>query len=142
MSRGITMSIEGLDELRRAIEEAKQEVRDKAEKAVHRSTLRVHAAAVKRIQRGPASGIVYEKYQPRRTHQASSPDQPPMSDTGRLASSVENMIDGLEGWVFTRVDYGAYLEFGTSRIKPRPWLLPSVEEDAPRFRAELMEILQ
>lgn len=139
---GMTMTIEGLDEFKRAIAEAKQEVRAKAEKAVHRSTLRVQTAAVKRIQRGPASGEVYEKYNPRRTHQASAPGQSPMSDTGRLASSVETYVSGLEGWVFTRVEYGAYQEFGTSRIKPRPWLLPSIEEDAPRFRAELMEILQ
>jgi len=140
------MSIEGLDEFKRAIEEAKKEVRDKAEKAVHRSTLRVQTAAVKRIQRGPKTGRIYERGDTYRgnkpTHQASAPGQPPASDSGRLASSIEHTVQGLSGWVFTRVDYGLGLEIGTTKIKPRPWLLPSVEEDAPRFRAELMEILQ
>lgn len=143
---GLAMKIEGLDEFKRAIAEAKRDVRAKAEKAVHRSTLRVQTAAVKRIQRGPKTGRVYERGDTLRgnkpTHQASAPGQPPASDSGRLASSIETYVSGLEGWVFTKVEYAKGLELGTSKIKPRPWLLPSIEEDAPRFRAELMEILQ
>jgi phage gpG-like protein len=78
------------------------------------------------IQRGPKSGRTYQRGNI--THQASAPGQYPATDTGRLASSV--MIDlpvpgGLTGRVGTNVQYGPMLEFGTSRMAARPWLLPS-----------------
>ena len=143
MSDGISIQIEGLDELRQALATAKQEVRKAAEDEVRKATFRVQTAAVKRMQQGSSTGNVYEKYSPRRTHQASAPGQPPASDTGRLASSIENRTDGLEGVVFTRVDYGRYLEFGTQRnLRPRPWLLPSLEEDAPQFMRGLRGVLR
>lgn len=142
MSDGISIQIEGLDELRQALATAKQEVRKAANEEVRKATFRVQTAAIKRIQQGSKTGETYEKYSPRRTHQASAPGQPPASDTGRLASSIENRTDGLEGVVFTRVDYGRYLEFGTRKISARPWLLPSLEEDAPQFMRGLRGVLR
>ena len=138
----ITMELSGLDEMRKALQNASDEVRKKASEEVYRSAMRIQSAAVKRIQRGPASGEVYEKYNPRRTHQASAPGEPPMSDIGRLASSIEWNADSiLEASVFSRVEYAPYLEFGTKNMEARPFLLPSVEEDAPRFREGLRGIL-
>ena len=116
----VTISIEGLDEMARAIQNAKKEVREAVRREVQRSTYRVQNGAVHRIQRGPATGDLYEKYNPRRTHRASAPGQPPQSDTGRLASSVENRVDDLTGIVFTRVEYGKHLELGTSKMAARP----------------------
>ena len=136
-----SINIEGLDEMKELFKQAKDEVKREVSQAVARSTLSVHSRAVKRIQNGPASGIVYELYEPRRTHQASAPGEPPMSDTGRLASSMQFEIDGLTGYVFTPVEYGPYLEFGTSRMAARPFLFPSVEEERPVFMKALKEIL-
>lgn len=138
----VTISIEGLDEMARAIQNAKKEVREAVQKEVQRSTYRVQTAAVRRIQRGPATGETYEKYNPRRTHTASSPGQSPQSDTGRLAASVENRVDDLTGIVFTRVEYGKHLEFGTANMAARPWLLPSLEEESREFARALREILK
>ena len=104
----IAVTLEGMDELKKAFKEASETARQKVAEAVARTTLAVHNASVKRIQNGPASGIVYELYMPRRTHQASAPGEPPMSDTGRLASSIQFEIDGLTGYVFTPVKYGTY----------------------------------
>jgi len=137
----IAVTLEGMDELKKAFKEASETARQKVAEAVARTTLAVHNASVKRIQNGPASGIVYELYEPRRTHQASTPGEPPMSDTGRLASSMQFEIDGLTGYVFTPVEYGPYLEFGTSRMAARPFLFPSVEEERPIFMKALKEIL-
>lgn len=136
-----SITLEGLDEMKELFKQAKDEVKREVSQAVARSTLSVHSRAVKRIQNGPASGIVYELYKPRRTHQASAPGQPPMSDTGRLASSMQFEIDELTGYVFTPVEYGPYLEFGTSRMAARPFLFPSVEEERPVFMKALKEIL-
>jgi len=104
------------------------------------------AFAVTGIQSGGA-GRTYEKYQPRRTHRASAPGAYPATDTGRLASSVRMVLPtvaDMTGTVGTAVKYGAYLEFGTSRMAARPWLLPSFErakigvEKELRLRVEAM----
>lgn len=64
-------------------------------------------------------------------HRASAAGEPPATDTGNL---VRN-IDVKEGKGVVKVGimtqkaiYGAYLEFGTATIAPRPWLKPSTEK--------------
>lgn len=138
----LTMQIQGIEEFAKAIENAKVEVREAVESEIRKSALRVQSAAVKRIQRGPATGRIYEKSDPKRTHQASAPGQPPMTDTGRLASSIEWEVDGLTGYIFTRLEYGVYLEFGTRKMQPRPFFLPSIEEDAPILYNALTGLLK
>ena len=55
-------------------------------------------------------------------HVASAPGQPPAVDTGRLRASVDSVRPAGEPRVLvgTPVDYAPFLEFGTSRMKPRP----------------------
>jgi HK97 gp10 family phage protein len=139
----IKMTLDGLDELRKAFAEAGEEVRRKVEAVVTKTTIDVHRSAVQRIQRGPKTGNVYTKYDPNREHQASAPGEAPATDTGRLASSVSWNVDRERGgFVYTNVDYGRILEFGTTNIGPRPWLFPSLEEHAPAFRKALTEVLK
>lgn len=62
-----------------------------------------------------------------RFHRASAPGQPPAEDTGKTYRdiSVRRMRKG-----YYRVRFGGaagYLEFGTSRMKPRPYILKAVE---------------
>lgn len=142
MSANASITVEGVIELRDAIKQATTMMRREVYRAVEETAYDVHAAAVKRIQSGPASGMIYEKHDPRRTHKASAPGQPPMSDTGRLAGSIEVKVSGMEAQVFTPVDYGRTLEFGTNRVAARPWLFPSVEENRPNFLRKLRSILK
>ncbi len=139
---GVSIQIEGLDELKQAMEQATEQMRSEVQRAVQETTIAVHKAAVERIQRGPASGVVYEKYMPRRSHQASAPGEPPMSDTGNLASQVKFQFGELEGVVFTPVKYGLYLEIGTSNMEARPWLFPSLEENRQQYHDRLRGILR
>lgn len=93
-------------------------------------TIATHKEAVKGIQRGPVSGRFYEKYKPRRTHQASAAGERPASDTGRLASSIQmelptNPKAKPEGVVGTNLIYGKHLELKPSSLGGRPWLLPA-----------------
>ena len=72
------------------------------------------------------------------THQSSAPGQYPASDTGRLASSVRMDVVGPTAYVVgTNVEYGPMLEFGTSRMAARPWLLPSFERARAGVEREL-----
>lgn len=116
-----------------------------------------HAFAVAGIQRGPKSGRVYDtrfftdaqgrlrRGEPRPPHQASAPGQYPASDTGRLASSVRMEFPTagrIEGRVGTAVAYGPMLEFGTSRMAARPWLLPSFEKAKIGVEKELRAAME
>lgn len=81
------------------------------------------------INTGPATGAVYTRGGI--THQASAPGEYPMSDTGRLASNIITLLpsgSSIEGQVGTNIEYGTFLEFGTSRMAARPWLMPSFEK--------------
>jgi HK97 gp10 family phage protein len=139
---GLQVAITGLTQFAAEMKRIDERIDNKVSQAIARTTLRIETTAKRKIQRGPASGEVYELYNPRRTHQASAPEQPPMSDTGRLASSIEHFIGPKEGVVFTRVDYGRFLEYGTSKMQPRPWLFPSLEENRRYFQEQMAEAFQ
>ena len=84
-------------------------------------------------------------------HRASLPGQPPAINTNRLRSSwgVETVGTTKEGFAFvyedgravvlkfgSNVPYASMLEFGTRRMKPRPYIkptLPSIASRASRF---------
>ncbi|MBQ3799428.1 MAG: hypothetical protein II837_03940 [Treponema sp.] len=69
-------------------------------------------------------------------HHPSKPGCPPAPDTGTLRNSIRYRVENRGNEVYgvvgtTQLDppYGAYLENGTSRMKPRPWLAPAVESN-------------
>ena len=96
----------------------------------------VRNTAVESIQRGAKSGVVYEKYNPRRTHRASAAGEPPATDTGYLVSNIFTNIDtdGLGASVESRAGYSSFLEFGTKNMQARPFLFPAMEENKPKIR--------
>lgn len=63
------------------------------------------------------------------THHISKPGDPPNTDTGRLVQSIRfEFTDGARtALIGTNLKYGAYLEFGTLNIAPRPWLSKAFE---------------
>lgn len=96
--------------------------------------------AVQGIQRGPATG-----QQRADGSRASAPGQYPMSDTGRLANSVEAKLptaSNMTAMVGTNVIYGRYLEFGTSRMAARPWLLPSFNKAKDGVEIKLKKAIE
>ena len=96
----------------------------------------VRNTAVQSIQQGAKSGVVYEKYNPRRTHRASVAGQPPATDTGFLVNNIALKIDsdGLGASVESRADYSAFLEFGTSKMAARPFMQPALESNKSKIR--------
>tara|TARA_Y100001938_G_C7822861_1_gene297482 strand:- start:56 stop:505 length:450 start_codon:yes stop_codon:yes gene_type:complete len=89
----------------------------------------IRGEAIKSIQTGPKSGRLYEKYNPRRTHRASAPGQPPASDTGNLVRNIKvNQKNKDVAEVQSNAPYSAFLEFGTSKMLPRPFLFPAFEK--------------
>ena len=96
----------------------------------------VRNTAVQSIQQGAKSGVVYEKYNPRRTHKASAAGQPPATDTGFLVNNIALKIDAdsLGASVESRADYSMFLEFGTSKMSARPFMQPALESNKGKIR--------
>ena len=89
----------------------------------------IRGEAIKSIQTGAKSGVVYQMYNPRREHRASAPGQAPASDTGNLVSKIivkqkTRNITNVE----SNANYSAFLEYGTSKMQPRPFMLPAFEK--------------
>ena len=131
MARGfkITGAIKGAKKFAASIEGFKKEVLARQVDAVRESTILIHNLAVSSIQ-DSSGGRPQLRYKPKRTVVASPPGKPPNTDTGRLAQSIKLDFQkgGLIGRVGTNLKYGKYLEFGTKRVEPRPWLSFAVKE--------------
>ena len=89
----------------------------------------IRAEAIKSIQTGAKSGVLYQMYNPRREHRASAPGQAPASDTGNLVSKIivrqkSQDVTSVE----SNANYSAYLEYGTSKMEARPFMLPAFEK--------------
>jgi HK97 gp10 family phage protein len=138
----VTIRLEGSEQLQRELRRLSGDLREEAGKAVLATAVEMRADIVKSIQRGPASGITYEKYKPRRTHTASAPGQPPMSDTARLANSITfDRLGDLTASVGSELNYAPWLEYGTSRMAARPFFRPAVERMRPKYIGKLEDLI-
>jgi HK97 gp10 family phage protein len=138
----IEMRWEGMEELRAELNKAADEVRKKAALIVRQAAANVRNATVMRIQRGPASGRIYQSSVSGATHQASREGEAPATDSGNLANSYFVAQEDELTWVVASpLPYARFLEFGTQKMGARPHLLPSVEEEAPKMRAALKGLI-
>ena len=141
MSR-ISVELVGEKKLQQALAQAAADVKNAAEIAVVGTALELRGNIVKSIARGPASGRVYEKYNPRRTHQASARGEFPMTDTGRLANSIYfERLGSLTAAVGSTLAYAVYLEYKPSNVGGRPFFRPAVEEIRPIFMKRIEKAL-
>lgn len=63
-------------------------------------------------------------------HVPSRPGEPPNNDTGVLANNIETVqVESLRVVVSSNAPYAAPLEFGTSRMQPRPYMAPALEKN-------------
>ena len=134
----MNIRIEGIDELFADLKRLGKVSETAVVDTINDLAMDTHEKAVRGIQRGPASGRTYKRGAG--THRASAPGEYPMSDTGRLASNVQFTVATKakpQALVGTNIVYGAYLEFGTSKMSARPWLMPSFQKAVVGVAAEL-----
>ena len=110
---------------------------NKVKEYVTRGTMMVQNTAKESILKG-GTGRLYEKYEPRRTHRASAPNQPPASDTGFLVSQitmdVATKADGsVVGQIISAAPYSKPLEFGTVNMQPRPFMQPALRKNKSKI---------
>lgn len=128
------LKIANLKEFNKKLEQTLEKgKKQNVKRAVFKSANIVRTTAVQSILTGAKSGRVYEKYEPRRTHQASRAGEPPASDTGFLASQITTEVkvqgDKVIGQIVASAPYAKHLEFGTTNMLARPFMQPALQKN-------------
>lgn len=63
-------------------------------------------------------------------------------DTGRLRASITHIVDDYSMTVGTDVEYGVYVELGTSKRDGRPFIGPSIADHLDEYKNILHSVLQ
>ena len=71
-----------------------------------------------------------------------TPESPNYVRTGRLRNSISHARDDTSAYVGTNVEYAAYVELGTSKMKPRPYLRPAVQNYVDEYKEIVKTALQ
>ena len=138
-------------------------VNNKGTDAIKKGCFMVEGDAKRSMK--PGSGNEYKR-PGGKIHHASAAGQPPAVDTGRLRASVSSNWHGsgmergkvdsqaepddgvgqpdkeLTGVVGTNVDYGRYMEMGTVKLKPRPYLRPALEKNRSKILGLFRDLIK
>ena len=118
------VTVKGLKELIRKLDKLGVTTPQVMQEALVISGKKVQREAKILINTSSPSGKFYGK------HRASAAGEAPATDTGNLVRNIkvkEERQSVKVGILDQRAIYGAYLEFGTSKIAPRPWLKPATD---------------
>ncbi len=126
----VFLRIEGLDKL------TKRGIRQARFKIGHG----LIGAASREILKGPKTGIVYirrDKIGRRRRHVSSAPGETHANRSGTLRKSLSFQLRGSHAMEFgygvssakTAPDYDGWVEFGTTKMKPRPSLFNAIRSE-------------
>ena len=137
MSNGIDLKITNLKAFNKKLQATLDD--NKVKEYVTRGTLMVQNTAKQSILAG-GTGKTYQKYEPRRAHTASAPNQPPASDTGFLASQITMDVDvkangTVVGQIISAAPYSKHLEFGTVNMTERPFMQPALMKNKRKIEA-------
>ncbi len=138
----LSFQVDGLENLKRTSGVLANTLRKEVLIALDASGRHVMNEAKRSIMQGTKSGRLYTRRSV--THRASAPGQPPASDTGRLANSINKYLvpNALEAIVVAGrglVKYARMLEFGTINMAARPFFFPAAEKSRAWIRARLNE---
>lgn len=116
------------DDFRRFLDSKAAQAQSQTEKFVTMTCQKVEATAKMMMRDSPVNpDVSYGK----KNHHPSYPGGAPAPDTGALMRSVTHSVNKqngqIEGYVGSILkEYPADLEYGTSKMKPRPWLSASL----------------
>ena len=83
---------------------------------------------MKRLMSLPKSGRFYKVSKRGALHQASAPGEAPAVDTGNLRAGIKtDEVTPILFEVRVAAEYASYLEYGTRRMLPRPYVAPAIE---------------
>ena len=135
----ITFKFTGIEKALEAMDKVKEDLEKNVDEVLAGGGQLIRGEAVRSIQQGSKTGRIYQKYNPRRTHRASAPGEAPASDTGFLASSIMVKKEKDVVQVTSNAKYAPFLEFGTSKILPRPFMFPASEKSKPKIAEAIFQ---
>lgn len=127
-----------------------QSLRNALAEEIVAGTESIREEAISLILDTPKTGRTYRR---RGTiHQASAPGEPPASDTGRLVNAIttdyrlpsmraRGGARELRGRVIARSQYALFLELGTQKMQPRPFLRPALANKLPEIRQRILDVI-
>lgn len=140
-----SVKIEGLDKLAASSRRVQQAVEKEIAIGLFASGKKVEGDAKRSILEGHKSGRVYK----RRTvsHRASAPGEAPASDTGRLANSINTVMEQGAFAALVKagggiVRYARMLEFGTVKMAARPFFFPALEKNKAWIMERMKEAMR
>jgi HK97 gp10 family phage protein len=136
----INVDIKDFKKVEQAMQELVNNVGKPFEQVIEGGGQEIRKEAVRSIQQDPKSGIIYQRYNPRRRHQASAKGEAPASDTGFLVSqitmNVREKTDGsVVGQIISAAPYSAHLEYGTTNMTERPFMQPALEKNRRKIHS-------
>lgn len=63
-------------------------------------------------------------------------------DTGRLRDSITYSVNDNTVYLGSDVEYAPYVEFGTHKQKPQPFMSPAMQDHLDEYKAILEDFLQ
>lgn len=137
---GIVAKVYGIKDLNTSTKNISKHAREAVISGLNEIGL-VTVSECRRIVSKTSPGSVRkQRYAPRRQAIVSPPGAAPNTDQGGLASSILHGVNKmkLSVQVGTNLDYGRFLELGTTDMAPRPWLMPSIRK-MKRFFPRIMK---
>ena len=115
-------------------------VADEVQRALNRGGLAIAGRAIEGIISPPASGRIYpSRGRKGASHQASAPGEFPNADTGELHQSITSIP--VPGRVAVEVQatapHALPLEVGTSKMRPRPFMGRSFDENVESIETDV-----
>lgn len=121
-----------LSQFAKSLDSLSKSAQQEAKKSIVKVSYKIEGDCKENISSGTRSGRFYKRGKNRK-HQASSVGEFPKSDYGDLVASIKAEFDfsGLESTVGSRISapHGFWLEFGTNKMRPRPWLSRTINEN-------------
>lgn len=132
----IKVEIRGQKLFIRGIDRYKGKMKAQVDQALQASALVVQNEARQLVLKGPKTGRTYIR-RGKIKHRASAPGEAPASDTGTL---VRNIVTAAElsrnrVRIIAKTKYAAFLEYGTRKMKPRPFLIKALQNKIEQIKA-------
>lgn len=107
---------------------------NQAENLVYDGSVYMAEEMKKSISSGAKSGRRYG------SHTSSAPGQSPANWTGKLLKSIKVQKSKGIAFVYITAKYAEFLEFGTSKMRPRPFIIPAFIKTKKMIQDKLKRI--
>lgn len=123
---------------------------DKSMDVLNQGAINIRNIIIKGMRDSPPTGKLYRRGRNKKGksiyHRASSPGNYPRVDRpGGMVQSIgidASLFEVEVGSRITKPQYPLWLEKGTDKMEARPWLEPSFDDEEPKIKQDIREVLR